>query len=459
MDRRDFLKAMGVGGAAAGVGLGMGHSPKVQADDRVPKRIILVSSSHGSVWDHWHMDPKGKGDGIWEADLTGLSAQDFSRVLAPLHPHRARLAVLDGLSMVSAEADIPGYRHEKGWIHAWTGAEVAFTGSNLYATQPSLDQLIARQIARSDRLPSLELSIGQGRPICHGGYAQQLPMEEDPRRVWDRLFGLANSSDPMMAAQGSVLDFVLNEQRGLSGPIGAEDLSRIEAHYDLVQSLEQRIQGLSQAACQGVDLPGLAGSSAGYDALWDTMTDLVASAFACDLTRVATLSLGDLPSRDFGWGDYLSGDAHNDFAHRIFEDPKAAQAMGDYNRSHAEQIARLVQLLESIPEGQGSLMDHTLILWGNELADGWHGYERLPTLLIGGQWAFRTGRYLRWSYASTPAELVSGTGTTAGAGLPHQQLLVSAARAMGVDTQVVGQSTATLQGRELDLSGELFELL
>jgi hypothetical protein len=459
MDRRDFLKMAGATGAAAGVaGLGL-RGRSAHADDTVPKRIILVSSCHGSVWDHWSMDPRGKGDGQWEADLTTLGSGDFSRVLAPLFPHRDRLVVLDGLSMVSAELDIPGYRHEKGWIHAWTGAEAAFTGTNLYATQPSLDQLIARQIARPDRLPSLELSIGEARPICHGGYAQQLPLQSDPRRVWDRLFGLSNSADPMVAAQGSVLDYVLGEHGALGGPIAASDLARIDAHYELVRALEQRIDGLRQASCQGLDPSTLATTSAGYDALWDAMSELVASAFACDLTRVATLSLGDLPSSEFGWGDYLSGDAHNDFAHRLYEDDQAALAMADYNRHHAQQIARLVALLESIPEGDGSLMDHTLIVWGNELADGWHGYERLPAVVIGGEWAFRTGRYLRWSYESTPVPLVAGTGTTSGAGLPHQQLLVSAARAMGLDVDHVGQASANHQGRDVDLSGELFELL
>ena len=286
--------------------------------------------------------------------------------------------------MATAELDISGYRHEKGWLHAWTGDWVHFTGADLFSTGPSLDQIVAGAIARPDQLPSLELQVEEGRPICHAGHSQQLPLEGDPRAAFDRVFGLLNSTDPLLQAQGSILDFAIEEYKGLRGYLRPADRARLAAHFDLVRQLEQRLVGLSEATCDTGSLLGLAGTSEGYDALFQSMADLVAAAFSCDLTRVATLSLGDLPSDDFGWGWYLSGDAHNDFAHRIFQDDESAQAMSDYTAAHAAQLAYLIGLLESIPDPEGgSLMDHTLIAWGSELGDGWHGYDRWCALTAG----------------------------------------------------------------------------
>jgi len=118
-------------------------------------------------------------------------------------------------------------------------------------------------------------------------------------------------------------------------------------------------------------------------------------------------------------------------------------AMTDYVRHHARQVARLVETLEAVPDaGGGSVMDNTLIVWGSELGDGWHGYSHYNPVLIGGSWAFRTGRYLYWPH-ETPVQmrvpsLVAPGGRTRFAGVPHQRLLVSVARAMGIDIDHVG---------------------
>lgn len=437
-NRRQFLSAMGLGtaGIAATGRRALGSS-------EVPKRLIVLSTSHGTVYDGWKMRPRGRTDSQpFAEDLTGLSAADFSRALDPLHAHRSRLQVLDGLSMTSAELDLAGYRHEKGWLHAWTGAWVYFTGSDLFSTRPSIDQLVAAQIARPDRLPSLELGVAGGRPICHAGQAQQLPIEEDPRRAWDRLFGLASSSDPLVRSQSSVLDFAVEEFRQTASRLRSVDRARLETHFDLVRQLEQRINGLSQATCDVSSIDQLASGAEGYDMVWQAMADLSVAALSCDHTRVISLSLGDLASEDFGWGWYLSGDAHNDFAHRIAEDPQAAEAMTDYTRKHAEHLAYLIELLEAVPDPDGgSLMDHTLIVWGGELGNGWHAYDQYCALTVGGDWHFDTGRYLHWPTASTPVEMLSASGGTVMSGIPHQHLLVDVVNAMGVETDHVGIHT------------------
>jgi hypothetical protein len=453
VDRRRFLSALGLGAGSLALG-----SRSALGSSEIPKRLIVLSTSHGTVYDGWKMRPAGhSADSAWSADLHGLRQEEFSRALAPLHPYRSRLQVLDGLSMTSAELDIAGYRHEKGWLHAWTGDWVHFTGTDLFSSAPSIDQLVAAQIARRDRLPSLELGVADGRPICHAGLAQQLPIEEDPRRAWERVFGLATSTDPLVRAQHSVLDFALEEYESARRGLRAIDQERLATHFELVRQLERRIQGLSEATCEAGSLETLASSADGYDAVWTSMAELAAAVLSCDLTRVVSLSLGDLPSDDFGWGGYLSGDAHNDFAHRIADDPQSAEAMTDYTRKHAEQLAYLIGLLEAIPDPDGgSLMDHTLIVWGGELGNGWHAYDQYCALTVGGGWHFNLGRYVHWPAESTPVPMLSATGDFKMSGLPHHHMLVDVARAMGLAVDRVGMATLNSKaGDRIDVTGGL----
>ncbi len=458
VDRRRFLSALGL----TGVGGTLFPSllpRRAWGLDGAPKRLIVISTSHGTVYNGWKMRRGGENDGQkWEFALGGLSESQFSKSLKPLYSHRNRMLALDGLCMISAEKDIPGYRHEKGWIHAWTGGKVSFTGSDLFSTFPSIDQLVANKIARSDRLPSLELGVGPFRPISHAGKAQQLPFEVSPAQVFDRVFGLASSTDPILTAQGSVLDFARAEFAAVKPKLSSADSTKMQLHFDLVRELEQRIAGLRTAQCSSAGtLPELAATSSSYNEKVESMAHLIAAAFACDMTRVVSLSLGDVPSDDFGWGDYLSGDAHTDFAHRIFEDSRAAQAMTSYTEFHAKQVAFLVSLLESIPDsGGGSLMDNTLIVWGGELGDGWHGYDKYCCVTLGGSWYFRPGRYLHWPETTTDVSIFTGNGESITSGMPHQHLLTSVGNAMGLSVDHVGdKEVANKQGRRTSLTGPL----
>ncbi|MCB9677671.1 MAG: DUF1552 domain-containing protein [Alphaproteobacteria bacterium] len=450
MNRRHFLQALGLSTASLSLGR------PAWSLDSAPKRLIVVSSTHGAVYDGWKTNPAGlPDDQPWSQDLVSAPESAFGPALRPLYEHRRRLLIPDGVSLVSAELDGNGERHAKGWLHAWTGGYADFLGGGLSATAPSFDQLVARSIARADRLTSLELSVLGGRPICHGGPGQQLPLEDRPERAFSRIFGIGTSGDPLVDARSSVLDYVLAEHHALAPRLAARDREKLDAHFDLVRQLEIRLSGLAAAGCDG---PSLAPAT-DHRTTFQAHAELVAAAFACDLTRVATLSLGDVPTAEFGWGSVGSGDAHNDFAHAIYENPQAAQAMIDYQRFQAEEIAALVRALEAVPEGDGTLMDHTLIVWGNELGDGWHGYGRYSPVLIGGEWFFRTGRVVHWPWDSVPISVVTPYGQSAGAGIPHQRVLVSAARAMGLDVDHVGlASIDDDSGVPLDLRGTLQEL-
>ena len=174
-----------------------------------------------------------------------------------------------------------------------------------------------------------------------------------------------------------------------------------------------------------------------YDDRFDTFAELIGAAFSCDITRVVTLSLGEMPTADFGW-DHMTDDVHKGLAHGIYDNADKHQAMTDFLTRHAEHVARLVTLLEQLPDGDGgSIMDNTLIVWGSELADGWHGYEHYCPVLIGGGWSFNTGRYLYWPH-ETPIEVLARDGYASVCGIPHQRMLVSVAQAMGLEIDHVG---------------------
>jgi hypothetical protein len=202
---------------------------------------------------------------------------------------------------------------------------------------------------------------------------------------------------------------------------------------------------------------------ASYDATFDVYADLIAAAFSCDITRVVSLSLGEMPTADFG-ADHITDDVHKGLAHEIYNDPAKYVAMADYLTHHSGQVARLVALLEATPDVDGrSVMDNTLIVWGSELGNGWHGYQTYCPTIIGGDWHFRTGRYLHLPH-ETPIEMMVPTqietgGYTQMSGRPHQHLLVSVAQAMGVDVDHFGIHLAMGQrGDHVDCSGPLEEL-
>lgn len=459
--RRRLLRLGGL--SALGAGWPRGVLGALAEDAAPPRRLVVVSHCHGWPYAAWRMRPPGASEARpWSLDLTTLARDEWSAPLAPLHAHRRRLLVLDGLSLATAELDAGGNRHDRGWIHAWTGNNADFSARDSRSTSASLDQLVAARVARPDRLPSLELSVDAaleaGRPIAYHPGGVRLPAENTPLGAWERVFGAASSGDAVGARRRAALDFAYREYRARAGRFDALGRARVESHFALVDRLGRRIESLAALACEAPPRPAAAFER--YDRRFDAFTDVVAAAFGCDVTRVVSLSLGEMPTAEFG-ADHISDKVHKGIAHYIHEDPARHAAMAAYVRRHAEQVARLVRALEAVPDaGGGSVMDNTLIVWGSELGDGWHGYSRYNPVLVGGSWAFRTGRYLYRPH-ETPVRMrvpprAAPGGRTRFAGAPHQRLLVSVARAMGLDVDHVGLRRARGQdGDFVDLSGPL----
>jgi hypothetical protein len=272
---------------------------------------------------------------------------------------------------------------------------------------------------------------------------------------------LAANTDPLLLRQQEVLAFAKSEYDALRPRLSTIQKERMGAHYEMLDRLGSRLSGMAGLSCS--DMPDAPSAVDNYGERFDLFSDLIAAAFSCDITRVVSLSLGEMPTADFG-ADHISDDIHKGIAHGLYDDPDKHQAMTDYVTLHAEQVARLVDLLESTPDSDGrSVMDNTLIVWGSELANGWHGYQHYCPVVLGGEWAFRAGRYLHWPH-KTPGKLlvpasIDPSGYSATSGLPHQHLLVSVAQAMGLEDDVIGLSH--LQGQDgdyIDCSGPLPDL-
>ena len=276
------------------------------------------------------------------------------------------------------------------------------------------------------------------------------------------MFGPASSGDAVGQRRRTTLDFAYNEYRELAPRFDATARTRLESHFGLVERLGHRLEGLATLSCEAPPRP--AADFARYDMRFDAFADIIAAAFSCDITRVVSLSLGEMPTAEFG-ADHISDKVHKGIAHYIYDDTAKYAAMADYVQYHAGQVARLVSTLEAIPDaGGGSVMDNTLIAWGSELGDGWHGYRHYCPVLIGGSWAFKTGRYLYWPHETAaemrvPPQILAG-GKTSVSGIPHQRLLVSVARAMGLEVDHVGLTYVRGQrGDFIDLNGPLDGLI
>ena len=461
--RRGLIQGMG----AAGLGVaGLRSRPLAASEGEAPKRLLIISHCHGWPYDSWKLRPEGVTEGTaTEVDLVDLDEAEWSQPLAPLYAHRDRMIAIDGLSLLTAELDVDGNRHDTGWVHAWTGGWADFSGSDTRSTAPSIDQLVAAQVAPLDRLPSLELAINAsgetGRPISYAASGARLPVSNTPALAWQRLFGLTANADPLVLRQRDALTWATEQYRSSAAGLGVDARDRLAAQRTLVEGLADRIEGLAGLECG--ELPELPGELEAFDDSFDACSELVAAAFACDVTRVATLSMGEMPTSDFGW-DHVTDDVHKGLAHNIYDDADAHQAMTDYLERHAGQVARLLDLLAATPDVDGrSLLDNTLVVWGSELADGWHGYRHWNPVLFGGSWAFRQGVYHYWPHETPSSVLVPSSVDSSGyvdlCGRPHQRLLVSIAQAMGVDVDAVGIETVQGQaGDWIDCRDPLDEL-
>ena len=363
-------------------------------------------------------------NGVHMADWTPAEAGAGFRMpptLKPMEPFRDDLLVLSGLAQQNASPlGDEGGDHARSLACFLTGAHPLKTdGANIRAGV-SIDQVAAMQIGHRTRLPSLELGIDASAQAgsCDSGYScayssniswksENMPMakEIDPGLLFDRLFGTRpRDASPADRArrerrQRSVLDFVLEDARQLHAQLGANDRRKIDEYLNAVREIERRIQ-LARAFEAGArPTPGVARPGGIPSDLREhirLMLDLLALAFQADVTRIGTFMFANEASNR-AYPFLNVPDGHHDLSHHG-NDPKKHEKIKAINRFHVEQFAYLLGRLRSMKEGDGTLLDHVMVVYGSGISDGdRHNHDDLPILLAGkGGGSVTPGRHVKY---------------------------------------------------------------
>lgn len=435
LSRRRFMQ---------GVGTGLGLLPLLQSlpahaqQGPAPTRLLLLFNPNGTVLDSFWPTVNGlpvTGD-------TRLSNAQLGPILQPLEAFKDRMLLLDGLN-IAVTAKGPGGPHQKGMGGLYTGnilqvGEMADGDGQRagWADGISVDQEVVRRLDPPTLLPSLELGVRATAAdvrsrMIYTGPAAAVPPLNDPRDVFQRLATGFRASDLASTETGAreqrrlVLQAVQRQYETLKTRISREDREKLERHAEFVNGVARRLDygiGNNPACVEPTEPPTLEFN--GETQMPDVVRlqlDLLATAFICDITRVASLQFSSaINAIRFPWLESLV-EGH-DLSHRGNSDTEAQRQLTERAAWYSEQVAYLLRRLDEVPEGDGSVLDHTLIVWGNELSVGnTHSHVGIPFVLLGGaSGRIDTGRYVK------------------SAGIPHNRLLVTVLNAMGVDDQSFG---------------------
>ncbi|MBS0203472.1 MAG: DUF1552 domain-containing protein [Planctomycetes bacterium] len=349
------------------------------------------------------------------------SLEELSPTLNPLAPVKNKVAVISNLELRNA---YPG-THATSNSAFLSAATARRTESTDYHLGTTVDQIAAKQIGRDTQLPSLELSmdllsvVGQ----CDNGYAcvyqnnlswssptTPLPAEAHPRIVFESLFGGEGGAADRQAAlrkRASLLDSVNDELVRLQKTLGPGDRNRVNQYLDSVRDVERRIQQAEAVAGQNPvpDIDRPAGVPASYADHARLMFDLQAVALQGDITRVVTFQLARETSNRT-YSDIGISEPHHPLTHHG-NDPDKIAKVARINQFHVSLFAGFLQKLQSIPEGNGSLLDHVLYLYGSGMGNpNVHDHVNLPIIVAGGAAGnMQGGRHIRYNDATPLANL------------------------------------------------------
>ncbi|MCK6552884.1 DUF1552 domain-containing protein [Myxococcota bacterium] len=376
------------------------------------KRLVVFFSPNGTIHSKWR--PSGTG-----ASFTFPAGS----ILEPLAAHRADVVVVDGLDFIGTS------NHEGGMAAMLTGGGSASSPT----AGASIDQYVAGRIGAESRFASLELGV---QTSAWGGSVQTrmsyrragelVPPDDRPDEVYRRLFGevagTPSAADALLRKRKSVLDLVRAELGVLKRAVGAEEGQKLDRHLDALRAVENGLSGgtgVPAAACTPPVVPRIdAGANDHFPDVTRVQTDLLVAALACGATKVASLQCSHTVSPTvFSWTG--SGDGHHSLSHSDDGNAAGVAAFVAAERWFTAQFSYLLDRLAALPEpgAEGSMLDHTLVVWAKELGDArLHECRAVPFVLAGRAGGRLTpGRYLRYS------------------GLSHTKLLVSICHAMGLD--------------------------
>ncbi len=459
LSRRNLMRGALAGTAA----IPLLDIDRARGQESPPTRLVVMATPNGTRNDlFW---PTQQGDSM-----------TFPQYTAPLEPHADKLLFLDNITHNPTVVGDNGFAGAmNGSEHArgigglltarplGTGTFQSFMATSGWGSGISIDQHLAKVLNPPTTFPTLELGVHvrdsevRGR-ISYTGADQPVPPREDPADVFNALFANAVSADPadmgsvdpaleqLRAERRSVFDLTLREIERLQGRLGAEDRLKLDAHLTAVRTIEERLSASLASGGKGVVEGGGCAvppappsmdllDDATMEATGQLQMDLAAAALACDQTRIITIQWNYAESEHFF--PWLGINAsHHDISHQW--NGEGYEQYGEIHVWFAEQLAYLLTKLDSYQEGDGTLLDNTVVFWGTEIGESpQHDLRRMPYLLAGGGGGkLDTGRVVTYGEGNAK---------------DNNQLLVTLA-------QVMGASEVTTFGDESGATGDLPDL-
>lgn len=390
LSRRHLLRATG------GLGVPLFLRQALAAPPTLPPRLCILMQANGT-----HQPT------FWPSSPTGSSP-----ILEPILGDaslRAKTIVVKGI--LNNQMGF-GNEHDRGWNSLWTGVAPVGTPEDGFGGAASVDQMIKQALRPAVPFPSLNCGVlaadigpknGHRTSFSYAGPHRQIPTQTDPYRLYAALFSVvpeaSDSADATIRARQrlrlkrSLLDVVAADLKALEGRLGATERAKLDLHTQALREYEQRLgasleAGAINGTCPRTTMP------AGLDprreddvpGLLDAMIDLVGLALACNLTRIVTFPIGHSGNNwRYRWLG-IDKDNHEELAHRDTPDgstPEIARHMTSISNWAAKAVARLCRSLDGAPDGAGTALDNSLVVWANENGTGYHTMRELPVVLLG----------------------------------------------------------------------------
>lgn len=409
---------------------------------QAPTRMAFIFVPNGVHLPEWTPERLGYG-------------YDLPRILKPLAAVQDDLTVLSGLTHDKGRANDDGAGdHARSASVFLTGSQPRKTAGEAIRVGVSVDQVAAQSIGQNTKFSSLELGTDAGRSAgnCDSGYScayssniswssPTMPVgkEVNPRLVFERLFAggtkqeVDKGREERLAMRQSVLDFILSDAKKLQRRLGKNDNAKLDEYLTGVREVERRLEVDTSSPLEAeIDYPAPAGIPKDYAEHIRLMCDMMVLAFQTDLTRISTMmfaNAGDNKSyRDIGVPD-----GHHNLSHHQ-SDPIKLEKITKINTFHVEQLSYMLRKMKSIQEGESTLLDNSMILYGSGISDGnRHNNENLPLVLAGsGGGTIDAGRHIRYETET-----------------PVCNLFLSMLDRMNVDAPFIGDSTGRLPGLTL----------
>ena len=422
------------------------QTPLAQTAATPKSRFAAIEVVHGCAGS----TPHGNDVGLWRPLKEGADFE-FGRIVEPLESLRDYVTIVSNTDCAGADSMVPeevGADHFRNAAVFLTAAHPKQTvGADVYCGS-SIDQIYAAKHGQDTPLPSIQLctEVMDASGSCAYKYScvymdtiswssptTPLPMVYNPRAAFEEIFGLGGSSEERVKRQQmnrSILDSINHDVARLKKDLDVRDNSRLDDYLDSVREIERRIQAIEAHNSSGADRAAPA-APVGVPDSWDEwvklMMDLKVAAFSADVTRVSALKLGrDVSDRVFPESG-VDTPFHSASHHG--ETDEGIEKYAEINRYHISLVAYFLDRLKNTPDGDGNLLDHSLVLYGSAMGDSHvHAHKMVPTLLAGHASGMVKG--------NQHVKEVSGT--------PQANLLLTIMQKLGVEMTEVGDSTGTV---------------